>query len=71
MFSSIKEPCSSSPQSGTHVSTPPMPLPPPVCVEEVHAKPVSRLHSASQPSPPSVLLSSHCSALERLPLPQM
>ena len=48
-----------------------MPLPPSFCVVDVQRKPVSTAHSASQPSPPTVLLSSHASAVERMPLPQM
>ena len=60
-----------SPQMGAHVSTPPTPEPPLPSVLETHAKPTSRVHSAEQPSPPAVLLSSHASAVERTPLPQM
>eukprot|EP00964_Phaeocystis_antarctica_P126238 scaffold89977_cov64-Phaeocystis_antarctica.AAC.2 len=59
-----------SPHDGAHVSSPPTPLPPSSCVELLHAKPSSSWHSASQPSPPTVLLSSHASADERTPLPQ-
>jgi hypothetical protein len=59
-----------SPHSGAHVSSPPTPLPPSSCVELLHAKPSSSWHNASQPSPPTVLLSSHASADERKPLPQ-
>ena len=58
-----------SPQMGEQLSTPP--IPEPSVLDEVHAKPSSMRQSASQPSPPSVLWSSHCSAVERMPLPQM
>eukprot|EP00908_Phaeocystis_cordata_P025140 Transcript_7594.p2 GENE.Transcript_7594~~Transcript_7594.p2 ORF type:complete len:206 (-),score=4.41 Transcript_7594:170-787(-) len=57
-----------SPQIGAHVSTPPMPEP--TAIDETHAKPSSMRQSASQPSPPAVILSSHASAVERMPLPQ-
>jgi hypothetical protein len=57
-----------SPHTGVHVSTPPMPVP---CVlDDTHLHPVSTRQSESQPSPPCVLLSSHISADERMPLPQ-
>ena len=39
-------------------------------LEDVQPKPVSMRQSESQPSPPTVLLSSHASAVERMPLPQ-
>ena len=57
-----------SPQMGAHESRPPTPLP--SVLDEVHAKPSSIWHSAEQPSPAAVLLSSHASAVERMPLPQ-
>lgn len=58
-----------SPHLGAHVSTPPTPEP--SVLDEVHAHPVSIRQRESQPSPPTVLLSSHASAVERMPLPQM
>ena len=57
-----------SPQSGAQVSSPPTPEP---CVfEDVQFHPVSIWQSESHPSPPSVLLSSQASLVERMPLPQ-
>ena len=59
-----------SPQIGVHVSRPP--TPDPSVFDERHANPTSiTSHSALQPSPLSVLLSSHTSAVDRMPLPQM
>ena len=57
-----------SPHLGAHESTPP--TPDPSVLDEVHSKPSSMRQSASQPSPPTVLLSSQPSAVERMPLPQ-
>ena len=59
-----------SPHTGEHVSSPPTPEPPSASEEERHAQPTSTSHSASQPSPPTVLLSSHRSSVVRAPLPQ-
>lgn len=50
-----------SPHLGTHVSTPPTPLP--SVLDEVHAQPYSMRQSESQPSAPAVLLSSQISAV--------
>ena len=58
-----------SPQMGAHVSKPPMPEPPSTSAVDVQAKPASIWQSALQPSPLAVLLSSHASAVERMPLP--
>ena len=59
-----------SPHTGEHVSSPPTPEPPSASEEETQAHPTSTSHSASQPSPPTVLLSSHRSSVVRAPLPQ-
>ena len=56
---------------GAHVSKPPTPEPPSAAALETHVKPTSKAHSAEQPSPPAVLLSSHASAVVRTPSPQM
>jgi len=58
-----------SPQTGAHVSRPPFPFP--SVRLEVQLKPTSMEQSASQPSPAAVLLSSHTSAVDRMPFPQM
>ena len=58
-----------SPHLGEHVSSPPTPLP--SLLDEMHSNPSSTRQSASQPSPPAVLLSSHTSAVLRMPLPQI
>ena len=58
-----------SPQRGAQVSMPPTPEP--CAFDDVHAHPSSTRHSESQPSPPTVLLSSQTSAVDRIPLPQM
>jgi hypothetical protein len=65
LFQRIRMP---SPQMGAQVSTPP--IPEPSVFDDVHAKPVSMRQSESQPSPPTVLLSSQNSAVDRFPLPQ-
>ena len=57
-----------SPHTGEHASRPPTPEP--NCSDETHAKPTSTSQSAEQPSPASVLLSSHASAVVRTPSPQ-
>ena len=59
-----------SPHTAAHVSRPPTPELPALCVVLRHAKPVSTWQSESQPSPPTVLLSSQASAVERTPFPQ-
>jgi len=46
-----------------------MPEPPTAAALETQAKPTSTAHSALQPSPPAVLLSSHASAVVRTPSP--
>jgi len=56
-----------SPQTGEQVSSAPMS---PKEFSLVHAQPSSTAQREEQPSPPSVLLSSHASAVERSPLPQ-
>jgi len=58
-----------SPHRGKQLSRPPTPEPSEL--EEVHSQPSSTLQRELQPSAPSVLLSSHCSAVLRIPLPQM
>ena len=58
-----------SPQLTEQMSSPPAPLP--NCAELEQRQPSSTAHSASQPSPPIVLLSSHVSLDVRMPLPQM
>jgi len=56
-----------SPQTGVHSSRPPTPS---MRLALRHVHPRSMLQNGSQPSPPSVELSSHCSAVVRIPLPQ-
>ena len=58
-----------SPHTAAHVSSPPTPELSALCVVLRHAKPDSTWQSESQPSPPTVLLSSQASAVERTPLP--
>ena len=58
-----------SPHLGAHTSRPPTPEP--NALVDVHSNPVSTRHRVSQPSPPTVLLSSQISAVVRTPSPQM